>query len=424
MIEAVGAIAAHKHFPEVGVLQDRPEGVQALLQNFFPVGNKQQAAGLSGVLFAKALVIQRGNHGFARAGRGDNQVARVAPNGALRLQLIQNLLLVRVGLNIHGVELGIVFVIVFLRLQSTREPFPLPLVVILKFIGVPVTFKRGGDLINGFRQVLFSDLHVPFQAAGDRRARKIGGADIGGGKAGVAVKHIGFRVEAGALGVIADLDLRVGQLAKLFDGFHVGRAHVRGRDDPQLAAVLGEGGQLVHDEAQTAPLDERHQHIDPIAGDDLFFELGVHLRLVNGAGEQAGLRERGLRPDDLRFFVDGPNMILPVKKSKKLLRPLRNRERVEIGFFCFHHNGGDDLIGQRDLSVQIAAVVLEVFQPAFDHLGHILRQHLGRFRRINRRSLTELVRIGKLSIQSFVDYLLIQSIVQHQLPPLLSNIAY
>ena len=65
-----------------------------------------------------------------------------------------------------------------------------------------------------------------------------------------------------------------------------------------------------------------------------------------------------------------------------------------------------------NLIVQISTVILGVINPALDHLGYILCQHHGRFSSINSHSLTALVRSGKQDIKSFVDYLLIKSLVQ------------
>ena len=65
-------------------------------------------------------------------------------------------------------------------------------------------------------------------------------------------------MQTGALGVVADLDLRVRELAKFLDCLYVGRAHVRGRDHAQSAAVLRKLAQLVDQQPQTAPFDERH----------------------------------------------------------------------------------------------------------------------------------------------------------------------
>ena len=93
-------------------------------------------------------------------------------------------------------------------------------------------------------------------------------------------------MEPGRLGVVADLDLRIGQLAKFLDGFHIRCAHVRSGDNAKFAAAVRKLPQLVHDEPQTAPFDEGDQHIDSISRDDFLFELCEHLRLMHGPGEK------------------------------------------------------------------------------------------------------------------------------------------
>ena len=96
MVDAVGFVAAHIQLAEIGILQHRPEGVQALLQDFLPVCHKQQPAGLPRMLPAEALVIQCGDHGFAGAGSGHHQVAIIPPNGALGIQPVQDLSLIHI----------------------------------------------------------------------------------------------------------------------------------------------------------------------------------------------------------------------------------------------------------------------------------------------------------------------------------------
>ena len=93
-------------------------------------------------------------------------------------------------------------------------------------------------------------------------------------------------MEPGRLGVVADLDVRIGQLSKLLNGLHICCAHVGGGDDAELAAVLRKLPQFIHDEPQAAPFDEGHQHVDPVGRDDFFFELGKHLRLMHSPGKK------------------------------------------------------------------------------------------------------------------------------------------
>ena len=201
------------------------------------------------MLFAEALVIQCGDHSFAGAGSGDHQVAIIPPNGALGIQPVQDFLLVGIGQNIQGVDSAVVGLAVFFSLQGAGQPFPLPFIVMFKLAGVPVAFKGGCDFFDGLRQVLSGHLDVPLQTAGNCRIGQVGGAYIRRSKTGVPVKHIGLCVEPGTLGVVADLDLRIGQRVQLLNGFYVRSAHIRGGDDAQLTAALRKLPQLVHDEA-------------------------------------------------------------------------------------------------------------------------------------------------------------------------------
>ena len=368
------------------------------------------------MLPAEALVIQCRDHSFAGAGGGDYQVAVVTPNGALGIQPVQDFLLVGIGQNIQGVDSAVVGLAVFFSLQGADQPFPLPFIVIFKLAGIPVAFKSGCDLFNGLRQVLSGHLDVPFQTAGNCRIGQVGGAYIRRSKTGVPVKHIGLCVQAGTFGVIADLDLRIGQRAQLLDGFHVRSAHIRGGDDAQLTAALRKLPQFVHDEAQAAPLDKGDQHINAVSGGDLLFQLRVHLRLMDSAGKQGTLRNRGLRAVNVfcAFSCSKARVIL-LQKRKKLFCPLVNTERGKVSFLCGVLDGGHDLICQLDLRLDAAAVILHIFKTLLHHIGQILRKHLGSLRRVDGRSgLAGFRDLRKLAVQCVVDDLFVQSGVEHR----------
>ena len=248
--------------------------------------HKQQAAGSIRILLAEALVIQCRDDRLAGTGGRHHQIARIATDSALCLQLVQNLLLVGIGVDVHGVDVSIVGVEIFFRLQCPYQALFLILRVVFKFAVIPVILKGSGDLVDGFGQVAFRYLGVPFKAAGQCGIGQVGRANIGRREAGFAVKDICLGVEAGRLGVVADLDVRIGQLSKLLNGLHICCAHVRGGDDAELAAVLREFPQLVHDKPQAAPFDEGHQHVNSVSRDNLFFELRKHLRLMHSPGEK------------------------------------------------------------------------------------------------------------------------------------------
>ena len=248
--------------------------------------HKQQAAGSIRILLAEALVVQCRNDRLAGTGGRHHQIARIATDSALCLQLVQNLLLVGIGVDVHGVDVGIVGVEIFFRLQRPRQALSLILRVVFKFAVIPVILKGSGDLVDGFGQVAPRYFCVPFKAAGQCGIGQIGRAHISRREAGFAVKDICLGVEPGRLGVVADLDLRIGQLSKLLNGLHICCAHVGGGDDAELAAAARKLPQLVHDEPQTAPFDEGHQHIDPVGRDDFLFELCKHLRLMHSPSEK------------------------------------------------------------------------------------------------------------------------------------------
>ena len=95
-------------------------------------------------------------------------------------------------------------------------------------------------------------------------------------------------MKPGAFRIIRDLDLGIIEPAQLFYRLQIGGAHVRGRDDPKLPVVLSESLQLVENHPQPAPFDKGDQKIDPVAGQDLFLELGDQRRLPDRAGKERG----------------------------------------------------------------------------------------------------------------------------------------
>ena len=112
--------------------------------------HKEQAAGLVRILLAEALIIQRRDHRFAGTGGSHHQIARIATDSALCLQLVQNLLLVGIGVDVHGVDVSIVGVEIFFRFQRPRQALSLILRVVFKFAVIPVILEGSGDLVDSF----------------------------------------------------------------------------------------------------------------------------------------------------------------------------------------------------------------------------------------------------------------------------------
>ena len=248
--------------------------------------HKEQTARFVRILLAETLVVQCRDDRLAGTGGRHHQIARIATDSALCLQLVQNLLLVGIGVDVNGVDIGIVGVEIFFRFQRPCQALSLILRVVFKFAVIPVILEGSGDLVDGFGQVAFRYLGVPFKAAGQCRIGQVGRAHIRRCEAGVAVEDICLGMEARCLGIVADLDLRIGQLAKLLNGFYIRCAHVGGGDDAELAAAMRKLPQLVHNEPQAAPFDEGHQHVNSVSRDNLFFELRKHLRLMHSPGKK------------------------------------------------------------------------------------------------------------------------------------------
>ena len=174
MVDAVRLVIADQQLAEIGILQHGTEGVQALFQDFFSVCHEQQAAGQAGTLFAEPFVVQRRDDRLTGAGGGHHQIAGVPTHSALRFQLVQNFLLIRIGLDVQRVNAAVVGLTVLFGFQSTGQTLPLAFVVVFKLASIPVAFKGGGDLVNGLRQVFLRHFHVPFQPTGNGRVGQVG----------------------------------------------------------------------------------------------------------------------------------------------------------------------------------------------------------------------------------------------------------
>ena len=112
--------------------------------------HKEQAARLVWILLAEALVIQRRDDRLAGTGGRHHQIARIAADRALCLQLVQNFLLVGIGIDVHGVDIGVIGVEIFFRLQRPHQALSLILRVVFKFAVIPVILEGSGDLVDGF----------------------------------------------------------------------------------------------------------------------------------------------------------------------------------------------------------------------------------------------------------------------------------
>ena len=84
---------------------------------------KEQTTGSARILLAEAFVIQCRDNGLTGTGSCNDQIAIIATNLTLCLQLIQDLLLIGLGHDIHGVDFRIGAVNILLGSQCPGKTF-------------------------------------------------------------------------------------------------------------------------------------------------------------------------------------------------------------------------------------------------------------------------------------------------------------
>lgn len=96
-----GPGAGDVQLAEVHVVEDLAIGAQRLLQDLLAVRHEEQGrAGLR--LSGQPAVVERGDHGLARPGGGDHEVAVPMVDDALHLERVQHVLLMRIGAHVEA----------------------------------------------------------------------------------------------------------------------------------------------------------------------------------------------------------------------------------------------------------------------------------------------------------------------------------
>ncbi len=242
-----------------------------------------------------AGVVERGDHGLARAGGRDDEVAVAAVRVALRGQGLEDLLLVRVGADLQPRDDR------RRRLAPERRPQPLGVERAGRVVGDerrigPVAVEGPLELAHQVRRRDRRQPHVPLQPVDQRRPREVAAADERRGVAGVAVEEPGLGVQAGRAGLVADPDLGAVAAHQLVHGALLGRLHVGRGDHAERDAAGAQRVQLVGQHADAVPADERAQQVDAVGRAQLGPQLGTERRFLGRVGEQRGRRQRGRRP--------------------------------------------------------------------------------------------------------------------------------
>lgn len=256
---------------------------------------QEQEARRDAGLRALAVVVERGDHGLAGAGRRDDEVPAPAVNGTFGVELVEDLLLERERAEADEEAVG------DLRrcLGRERGAEACAVCVVVGRVALelavgPQGLERARELFDHVREVGGADLDHPLLPGAERGAGEVGRADVGRGEAGVAMKQPCLGVEARAARVVRDLDLGVGQPRERVEGGGLGRAGERGREQPEPGAgAARELVELILDRAHTTHGDERDDRVDAVGDRDLSRELVAERRLAAAARQERRGGERG-----------------------------------------------------------------------------------------------------------------------------------
>jgi len=304
MIGRFGLVPADHQLAEVLVAQHGAKCAEGLAEDFFAMGNEEER-GAAFLTVAFSPVVEGDNHRLARPGRRDDQVPVLPLDFPLGGQDFEDFLLERVGSKVEGHE-GVVS-------HSGSLPFPEDCGAQtrlargrerLEFVVVPVRFEGCHNLRPKMGKFVLADLARPLQTFGEGRLGEVCRTDVRAAEAALAMEDVSLGVQSGAGSVVADADLGVGKASEQFHRPRVGGAHVAGRQHTEPRAVSGRGGcqpaQVVDQQPQAAPLDERAEDIDAVGRCELFAELHAKRRVEARSGQQSGSGERSVGAAGLR----------------------------------------------------------------------------------------------------------------------------
>ena len=152
--------------------------------------------------------------------------------------------------------------------------------------------------------------------------------------------------------------------------------------------MFGEGFQIIINEAQAAPLDERYEHVDAVGRADFHAKLMHHGRLLLRASEERCFDERRLRTRQM-FFARSARKRIFWRDFEKLLSGRFDMIARQFVISCFGFDERKDFIrkcdfrgkllflfGRRELRGNIGETTRE-------NALQIRRDDIRAFRRIN-----------------------------------------
>ena len=106
------------------------------------------------------------------------------------------------------------------------------------------------------------------------------------------MEEIRLGMKACSLGVVRDFHFRIGKCGQGLNGFIVSGAHVGGGYHAELRPRFGgKRRELFLQDSVTAPLNERHEDIDPVGRQYLFPEFAGQRWLGPRTGQERALRK-------------------------------------------------------------------------------------------------------------------------------------
>jgi hypothetical protein len=131
-------------------------------------------------------------------------------------------------------------------------------------------------------------------------------------------------MESRARCVVLDSNCRAELTDQTVEGGALGGAHVCRCDDPETCPAVPESPELLLEEPEAVPLDERAQQVDFVGRINLCPDLGAEVGLAVGIREESRVGERSSGAD-----VRGRNFARPRRlgQSKQLLSRRRDLVR-------------------------------------------------------------------------------------------------
>lgn len=244
---------------------------------------------------------------------------------------------------------------------------------------VAIGLEHGGDLTDHVGVPGARDADVPFQAADLRGVREVGGADVRGGEARLAVEEPGLRVESRGSEVVGDEDLGA-ELVEFVEGALFGGAGVGGGENAEGAAGVAVLLERRHHGADAAAADEGHHNVYAIGGVDFGEDLMADAGFVGGVGEEGGVEEgREGGGDGLGRAVG----LECEQRVKDWVRGAGWALGAGLGIGDGRLDEVHDLAREGDAFAD-AVFVLQAGQGVFDHAGEVEGKAVGCFGHVQR----------------------------------------